>query len=65
MSLVTQKIEPRLSGPLWNNYNLNQPSTSVIETPQLHGPLPYNNTITKNDENDKYGIKSNIIRINL
>ena len=55
MSLVTQKIEPRISGNLGNNYNLNNPNTSLIQTPNLDGPIPYNNTITKNDENDKYG----------
>ena len=57
VSLVTQKIEPRLSGTLWNNHNLNNPNTSVIQTPKLDGPIHYNNTITKNDENDKYGLK--------
>ena len=55
VSLVTQKLEPRLSGNLWNNYNLHNPSTSIVQTPKLEAPLHYNNTITKNDENDKYG----------
>lgn len=54
--LVTKKIQPRLPETIWNNFNLTSPNTSMIAQPNTSPPLHYNNTITKDDENDIYGI---------
>ena len=55
VSIVTEKIQPRLAGALWKSFNLTSPSTSTIETQNLKAPLHYDNVISKSDENDKYG----------
>jgi hypothetical protein len=53
--LVSKKIHPRLPETLWNNYNLTFPNTSMISPSNTNPPLPYDNTINKDDENDIYG----------
>jgi hypothetical protein len=57
--LVGQKLSPLLNArPVvtsWSNYNTSLPSTSVIGSVNTDPPLPYNNTIKKNDENDRFG----------
>ncbi len=57
--LVGEKLNPLLKArpvsTLWSNYDISLPSTSLLETPDSTPPLHYNNTISKNDENDSYG----------
>ena len=53
--LVTKKIYPRLPESTWSNFNLTTPNTSMIEGPNTSAPIHYDNTLTKNDENDIYG----------
>ena len=55
MTLVSQKLETRLTGILPNNFNLTAPSTSARTDENLDGPIHYDGVITKSDENDKYG----------
>ena len=54
--LVSKKIEPRLSNTSWNNFNLSSPNSATITESKLDGPVHYDNTITKNQENDQFGL---------
>ena len=63
--LVSKKIHPRLPESIWNNYNLTSPSTSMITPSNTKPPLPYNNTINKDDENDIDGKNHLLLKIQL
>lgn len=63
--LVSKKIHPRLPESIWNNYNLTSPSTSMITPSNTKPPLPYNNTINKDDENDIDGKNQLLLKIQL
>ena len=56
MSLVSQKLEPRLSGILPNNFNLTSASTATNKDEKIDGPIHYDNIVSKSDQNDKYGL---------
>jgi hypothetical protein len=63
--LVSKKIHPRLPESIWNNYNLTSPSTSMITPSNTKPPLPCNNTINKDDENDIDGKNHLLLKIQL
>jgi len=48
---------------IWSNFDASLPSTLIVSKEDTSAPLPYNNTISKNDENDSYGkIKTQYFR---
>ena len=64
ISKVALLVHGKLNNPLssarpttnsWTNFDLSPPSTSVIDSANTDPPLPYNNNLQKNDENDIYG----------
>ena len=54
-SLVTKNLQPRLPETIWNNYNLSTPNTAVAKPSKTTAPQHYDNTKSKDDENDLYG----------
>ena len=54
--LVTKKIQPRLPESIWNNFSLTTPISAIVEDSKLDGPLHYNNTLSKDHENDEFGL---------
>jgi hypothetical protein len=57
--LVGEKLNPLLNArpvsTIWSNYDISLPSSSTFAAPNSTPPLRYNNTISKNDENDIFG----------
>ena len=57
--LVTKKINPRLTNNGWTNYDLSSPNTAITSDSKLDGPLHYDNTLSKDHENDGFGYYEN------
>ncbi len=57
--LVGKKLTPLLNArpvqTTWSNFNTSLPTTAIVTSDDTSPPLHFNNSITKNDQNDIFG----------